>query len=278
MDRTLPAVIAVVGCDGSGKSTLSRWLVEELGKHQETRFIYFGTGDGPGSRLRRTLNWLKKKSRYGKPSVAADLSPSADTARAGNFEQGINQPEADGNPSPSSTDKAPDALRLVWAAAVLAERLGKMRELRHAADAGVMIVTDRYPQAEFWGIHDGPRLGYLLETRTTGLLYRIACWEQAAYLKIAQRKPDMVMLLDVSVEMAHQRRPEEPIDELKKRIHVARSLTFQGAHRVVLDSSEPLKVVQEKALQAVLDKPPDNTARDVNARLHEGVTKQTIDS
>ncbi len=274
--RTTPTVIAVVGCDGSGKSTLSRWLVEELGKTHATQFLYFGTGDGPGSRLRRTLNWLKKKSRYSKPPVQTNTFLPANAQVRGSNGAGSESTTAK-KPSHSGADKAPDVLRLVWAAAVLSERTGKMRDMARAADTGTLIVTDRYPQAESWGIHDGPRLGYLLETRTSGLLFRIAEWEQASYLRIAQRKPNLVLLLDVSLELASQRRPEEPIGELKKRIDVARSLTFQGAHRVVLDSSEPLAIVREKALQVVLDTLAGNPMQDVVAMRSDGVTKQTIE-
>lgn len=269
-EQIIPTVVAVIGCDGSGKSTVSRWLVEELGKRHTTRFIYFGTGDGPGSRLRRVLNWLKQKSRYGKPPAPADLSRAAGTGA------GI-QSGSDDTLSRSRTNKAPDVLRLVWAAAVLSERLGKMREMDRAVNSGMLVVTDRYPQAEFWGIHDGPRLGYLLETRTGGLLHRIARWEQASYLKLVQRKPDLVLLLDVSLDLALARRPEESADELKRRISVARALTFQGAHRLVLDPSEPLMVVQEKALKAVLGKGLDIPVQTIDVTPQERITKQKID-
>jgi thymidylate kinase len=93
----------------------------------------------------------------------------------------------------------------------------------------------------------------VLETRSDGLLFRIAQWEQSLYERIAGCIPDLVLLLDVTPEVAHQRRSEEPVEELERRIHIARSLTFQGAFRLVLDSSEPLHLVQEKALAAVLD-------------------------
>lgn len=228
-------VVALIGSDGSGKSSVSRWLADELAGQFDTRFLYFGTGDGPGSALIKSMNWLKNHSRYGKPAGQQDTTDGAEKPR-----------------EPSKT-RTPDMVRLAWAATAMFERIKKMREVEIAVRKGAVVITDRYPQAEFWGIHDGPRLGYLLETRQRGLLHRIAQWEHSAYEKMAHRKPDLILLLDVAPEIAHSRRSEETLDELTRRISVARALTFQGARRLVLDSSEPLPVVKRKALQAVLD-------------------------
>ncbi|MFK8080952.1 MAG: hypothetical protein AB8B97_11760 [Granulosicoccus sp.] len=246
-DSAAPAVIAVIGCDGSGKSTLSRWLAEELGQRKQAQFIYFGTGDGPGTPIIRVLNWLKQRSRFNlkKPVAAAPLSGEPTTV----VEKHAVITAAD---SGRQKNKPPTILRLVWAAAALSDRHAKMRQLKRCVSDGKFVVTDRYPQAEFWGVHDGPRLGYLLESGSRGLSYTIAKWEQSAYYRMVQRKPDLVILLDVSVEVAHARRPEEPVDELTRRIKVAQSLRFQGAVRVVLDASEALEIVQQKALQAAL--------------------------
>ncbi|MFK7861595.1 MAG: hypothetical protein AB8B64_22465 [Granulosicoccus sp.] len=268
-----PNVIAVIGCDGSGKSTLSRWLAEELGRHRASQFVYFGTGDGPGSRLITTLNWLKQRSRFNKKTPAPESVPdkqanSGESAQAGSVAMLAKKKQK---------GKAPTILRLVWAAAALSDRKGKMRELDRCVSSGMVVVTDRYPQAEFWGVHDGPRLGYLLEAKSSGLLYRIAQWEQSAYLAMVQRKPDLVILLDVSVEVAHARRPEEPLDELERRIKVARSLRFQNAVRVVLDASEPLEIVQQKALKVALnteaaDSVHDSGTKHKNADSDDGLT------
>ena len=63
-------VIAFVGCDGAGKSTvlaeISRWLGWKLDVYS----IYFGSGDGPASALRQPLKWvraLQKRLRAPRP-------------------------------------------------------------------------------------------------------------------------------------------------------------------------------------------------------------------
>ncbi|NND89818.1 MAG: hypothetical protein HKN42_03065 [Granulosicoccus sp.] len=263
-------LIAVIGCDGSGKSTVSRWLVQELAKAHDTRFIYFGTGDGPGGVPIRVLNWLKKKSRYGNPAVAnstarAIVDACADgenTAKVAMRAQHDAASPGQNSRRKAGAEKAPDLLRLIWAATVYAERRRKMRSLDKDLAAGRVVVSDRYPQAEIPGIHDGPRLGYLLEKKGRGLLKRIAEMEQSAYLKLVQRKPDLLLLLDVPVTVALERRPEETLEELENRARIARALTFQNAHRIVLDSSEPLSVIKKKALDAVYAQSPDDPQRE----------------
>ena len=113
-------------------------------------------------------------------------------------------------------------------------------------------------------------LGFILQQNTRGLLHRIAQWEHSFYVKLAQRKPDLVILLNVATDIAHMRRPEESIDELTRRIKIAQALTFQGARRVVLDSGESLPVVQSRALQAVFDAlPPSQLSNTSTQTLQE---------
>ncbi len=256
-DESPGIVVALIGSDGSGKSTVSRWLAEKLNEQFDTMFLYFGTGDGPGSLPIKTLNWLKDHSQYGKKSASQPTS-SGDVGESGKSGR------------VKGDSKAPRMLRVIWAVVAASDRRSKMRKLDQAARSGKIVITDRYPQSEYWGIHDGPRLGFILQENTRGLLHRIAQWEHSFYVKLAQRKPDLVILLNVATDIAHMRRPEESIDELTRRIKIAQALTFQGARRVVLDSGESLPVVQSRALQAVFDAlPPSQLSNTSTQTLQE---------
>ena len=242
--RTEPMVaIAIIGSDGSGKSTVSRWLAETLDTAFGARFLYFGTGDGPGSPLRRALNGLKRRSRFGGAALPGKSATAARSRPAG--------------------DTAPAPLRLIWAAVVAWERAGKMRALGRARRARLVVVTDRYPQNERAGIHDGPRLANLLERRVGDPLRALARLERGVYARLAQQAPDRVLLLDVPFELARRRRPEEPEAELRRRVDIARALSYGGAPRLVLDAAEPLPAVKAKALRAALDALSRDDARDL---------------
>ena len=128
-----------------------------------------------------------------------------------------------------------------------------MRALERARRAGLTVVTDRFPQNERGGIHDGPRLHDLIETGAGGPARAFARLERAAYARLARHVPDRVLLLDVPLELARRRRPEEPEAELARRIAVARALRYADAPRTVLDASAPLEAVKAEALRAALE-------------------------
>lgn len=223
-------IVAVIGSDGSGKSTVSRRLVRELNEKSDTRFIYFGTGDGPGSLIRKPMVWMRKLLRY-------------DSAESKSSRQ-------DSAPTKSKKREIPRFAKALWAITVARERRSKMRQARRAAAAGMIVITDRYPQIEFSGIHDGPRLGEWIESG--GWRRSLARWERRKYECFVAQAPDLVLLLDVSPELAAERRPEEPPDELKRRIEVARALNFGTDRRVVVDASEPLGRVVARSLKEVI--------------------------
>ncbi|MEX2579877.1 MAG: hypothetical protein WD342_12535 [Verrucomicrobiales bacterium] len=216
--RQLPRpapVIAVIGSDGSGKSTVAREVSRTLHEKFDTRFVYFGTGDGPASWYRKPLVSLRKlRSRREVP--------------------------ADGNVSKADAPRQeiPASAKALWAVTVALERKGKMKRARRAAAAGWIVVTDRYPQVEFPGIHDGPRLGQWLEE--SGIRGRLARWENRIYHDLSGQRPDLVLLLAVSPEEAQRRRPEESAEELARRIEIAAKLRFGGCPRVVVDADRPL--------------------------------------
>ena len=229
-------IIAVIGSDGAGKSTVVSTLVEQFSKRTPTRFIYFGTGDGPGSLLRKPLVWLKNISKYRENDVAPTTDSTDKTSKE------------------KEKAKVPDLAKAIWAISVAMERRGKMKRARRFADAGMLVITDRYPQAEHHGIHDGSRLGEWLESGRRGPLLWLAQWESKVYQKLAGQTPDLVLLLDVSLEVAASRRPGELREELERRIKIARSLNFMNADRAVIDADEPLYVVLEQATAQVLKK------------------------
>src|SRR5690606_19450198 len=52
--------VVLLGVDGSGKSTHVKQLVKWLGWKLDVGYVYFGSGDGPVSLLRKPLVFLRK--------------------------------------------------------------------------------------------------------------------------------------------------------------------------------------------------------------------------
>ena len=204
--------VAFVGSDGSGKSSLVKETVDWLQVKLDVVSIYFGSGNGPGSLHRWPLQ----------------LTRRATDAMLGNAAR------AAGGTEPRS--RARSALRAValipWALSLSLEKRSKLRRMVEARNRGMIVICDRYAQAEFPGFNDGPLLHDLGSSRWR-LCRAMAAWEARPYAEARLSPPDLVIKLVVSPDVALSRRPEMSIVEVRRRIDAINSLTFPNGVRVV---------------------------------------------
>lgn len=208
--RVLPGggtIVALIGADGTGKSTLVRETVRWLAPKLDVLSLYFGSGDGPASTLRRPLE------------AAASLG-----ARA-----------------PLRALRRP-LLRRGWNvlryAAIAREKRVRLIRARRARDRGMVVLCDRYPQAQFEGCNDGPRLGGEAGHRSR-ILRAIAKREEAIYLAATAVPPDLVIRLTAPPEIAWARKPERSLESHVRRSEALRALEFPPGTRVVeIDASQ----------------------------------------
>jgi len=224
-------VVAVVGSDGSGKSTLSRALAESFADHRQVVHIYLGSGDGPSSLLRRPLNRIKRAVLGAKGSPARRQAVQARAPRA------------------------LDASRSVWALVLAQEKRSKLRQARRAARQGALVLCDRYPQAQVPGIIDGPLLDAWL---SSGSRWRqeLAKWERQPYAQAHAFQPDLVIRLLVDDETAARRRPGHDPEELASRKRVVEELRFDRAALgvVEVDANRPFETVFVEAHAAMAER------------------------
>lgn len=220
-------LVAVIGSDGSGKSTISRDLYLRVASEVDAKHLYFGSGDGPSSLLRRPMKAAKDRFLGSKESTR-------DSVRDGAGFRGPWIPAA----------------RVAWALALAAEKRRKLRAAMLARDAGAVVVCDRYPQVQFPGQNDGPLLWRWSRSRSW-LLRRIASWEARPYELAARSSPDLVIRLDVDTDTASARRPGLGRDYLEARIALVRSLRFNGSPVTEIDARRPYAVVLSEAAAVV---------------------------
>lgn len=123
----IPGLIAVVGCDGTGKSTLTTDLVKSLQQHWQTERRYLGLLSGEdGDKIKRLPLvgvWLERR-------LAAKSSKTQ-----------------------SMKTKSP----ALWAAVIMycfsLRRMANLRKVQRLAQSGVLVVSDRFPQAEISGFY-----------------------------------------------------------------------------------------------------------------------------
>lgn len=180
----IPGLIAVVGCDGTGKSTLTTDLVKSLQQHWQTERRYLGLLSGEdGDKIKRL------------PLVG------------------------------------------VW----LERRL---------AQSGVLVVSDRFPQAEISGFYyDGPGIG--VERATGKISMFLAQRERRLYQKMAQYRPELIIRLGIDIDTAISRKPDHDYAELQDKIGVMSTIGYNGTKILEIDSRAPYSEVLEQAQKAV---------------------------
>lgn len=196
-------IIAFVGVDGSGKST----LVKEVGKWLKWKLdvypIYFGSGDGKSSLfmypLRKIFKYLKKT--------------------------GIKEKLKDSGSDRNLFSKKWIAARTLWALTLSLDKKRKFRRLWLAKCRGMLVICDRYPQHQIYGINDGPLLtDWILAKKP--LKKAAANWEKSVYSLADIYYPDLVLKLNPPPETAHARKPEASLDSIKKKSTLLHELKY----------------------------------------------------
>ena len=184
------AVIAFVGPEATGKSTLVAESARWLGSAFVVRSIHAGKPPGtlPTLPLNALLPFLREK--------APDLRPNR-------LEGHIPGKPAEAEKA-LKIEKVSALLYAVRAVAVAWDRRDLLIKARRAAARGELVICDRYPSAMI-GAMDSPRLQ--ADPTKTGVIPRLFNWlagvEQRLYKQIPP--PDMVIKLSVSLETAKQR-------------------------------------------------------------------------
>lgn len=208
----LAPLIAVIGCDGSGKSTLSADLLEWVrARYGPAETHYLGLRSG------QMGNSIKALPLVG-PMIERQLSKRAGQAR-------------------TKGSKIPGLATALVIYAFSLLRRHRFRKVLSLRRQGFIVVTDRYPQVDVPGFYDGPGLS---AARPGGrLVAALAARERATYEWMASFVPDLVIRLNVDAETALTRKPDHGVDLLKAKVAVTPLLKFNGARIVDLDATMP---------------------------------------
>lgn len=222
--KPLVGVFAVVGCDGTGKSTLTADLLLHLSKVGPVERRYLGTISGEmGDKIKlvpiigdQLLSYLAKKA-----------------ARAQDMKK-----------------KLPGTGTAILMHILSHWRARQLKKVICLSQKGIKIISDRYPQAEIVGFrYDGPGMSF--NRNDNWLLRKIAVREQALYQWMSEQKPSLVIRLNIDAETAFERKPDHDIAELRDKILIMPRLNFNGAKIIDIDARAPYPQVLEAALKAI---------------------------
>jgi thymidylate kinase len=214
--------VAVVGGDGSGKSSTVAALAETVGEMLVTRTGHLGK---PPRSLPTRLGRRLLRPRGGAPSP------------------GLARPPWD---PPATT--FPGHGYLVWHVLNARDRAREHRRLRQAARRGAVVICDRVPLPTI-GLMDAPRTADVpgLERRP---LARALVRAEARYYRTITA-PDVTIVLRVPPATAVARRPEQDARYVHHRAAEVAAADWTGPGIVVLDASRPLGDVLRDARRTV---------------------------
>ena len=220
----LPGVIAVIGCDGTGKSTLTVDLLTNLRQRGQTERRYLGLVSGEmGEKIKQLPLIGIRLEHY----LANKAQRAQDTRKK----------------LPGTGTALIMHLLSLW-------RLRQLRRVIRLAQDGVIVVADRYPQAEIYGFrYDGP--GLKDDPAHNRLVRKLVAREWKLYALMAGYLPALVIRLNIDAETAHGRKPDHAMEELRDKISVMPRLNFNGAKIVEIDARAPYAEVLSSALQAI---------------------------
>lgn len=226
--KTVPQgglMIALLGSDGAGKSTLGgelrKWLRFKLDVHS----VYMGSGkSGRGllhgfHRLLRALAKVLSKAG-GQARVAPELPlerPAGFLAKLASLEQ----------------------------LSLMRRKLIQLREARALTGQGSVVLTDRYPQMQFPGLNDGPKI-------QGGRSFDWAMARETEYYKeAAVLGPDLALKLKVTLPVALERKPALDREGIARKIQIIDQLHLPVGRTVEIDATEPFEKVLLAAKRAI---------------------------
>ncbi|MEE3368089.1 MAG: hypothetical protein VX346_01965 [Planctomycetota bacterium] len=244
--RTSPrggTLIAIVGADGAGKSTIVKELQRWTSWKLDATRVYFGSGDGPVSISRKCLSVFVKAG-----SMARQL-----VIRSGEKQT----PKTVASPAPRDVPALSNRrwfhvwLSTIRVLLIARERRRNLVVARQARNRGMVVLADRYPQTQFLDMMDSPHLSEW-KRHPNKVLRALTAWETKAYESAATPPPDLVIKLCVDPQVAHRRKGDQTMPSLTRRCQIVRELTFPRATKTVaIDANLPLDHVLVETKRAI---------------------------
>lgn len=211
-------VVAVLGVDGSGKTSVTAAIRQWLGAGVDVLPIYFGTGDGRPSLLLLPFKMMV-------PLVTSTLRTKPAGASHGNI-----------------SDRPPSlcysAMLMIWATILAVEKRLKLAAARRGASRGMVVIGDRYPQDQLSSFNDGPLLPRLKHVPAS-----LRRFEASAYALTRRLPPELVIKLMATPAVLSVREPNMKPDVIRERVMQLQRLTYPGAKIVCVDAERPLAEV-----------------------------------
>lgn len=214
--------VAIIGADGSGKSTVVANLKSTFEPKLDVYKLYFGSGDGDKSLTRKILHGFRDLVKRNKKQHFGSKRPSGASKRGFLI----------------------DAYKCLEAMLIAREKHRNLKRMQEARQKGMLVICDRFPQNQLMGYNDGPLLAHLLSSPNP--VFRMCARKEAAvYTRAQQNSPDVVFKLVADACVVEARKPgETPLEILRSKISGIKALNYSEACKVItIDAAQPFETV-----------------------------------
>jgi thymidylate kinase len=224
-DSSPGPIIAIIGCDGSGKSTVSE------------NIVIWASDYGPAA----TTHLGKQAGNVGRALTNLPLVGKLIGRFIGHKKFSLREP--------SNKNKTPGILAALVASMFTLRRVLRFRRMLALRRQGYIVIADRFPQLDVPNGFDGPVLS---EAAQGSFFVRwLARHERKAFEWMTSYRPDLVIRLNIDLDTACARKPDHIRRKLQRKIEITPLLKFNGAPIVEIDSIQPLEQVLADAREAV---------------------------
>jgi thymidylate kinase len=220
-------LIALIGGDGSGKTTVVNGLLQKLSEEFDVKKIHMGK---PSWSLTTIL--IRGSIKIGRslgfyPFVKEGTEPSLDT----------NSPLFPGYPW------------LIREVCTARDRYLDYRRARRFASNGSLVICDRFPLSQI-KIMDGPQVDRVTrEIKPNGFIKMLAAFEHHYYQQIML--PDLLIVLRVDPEICVQRKTDETPDSVRSRSQEIWNIDWCGTTAWIIDGSQSKTKVKADVMNIV---------------------------
>ena len=220
------AIIALIGGDGSGKSTAVAEISTWLGHEFEIRPIHLGKPRWSATTfaVRGGLKVIK---------LAHNALPKRSTGTM------------------TATEADPSYREIAWLTCTARDRYLAYRKARRFADRGGLVISDRYPHPELQSM-DVPLIGSLEtqppEGRLSSALEKL---ERQYHQQI--EPPEILIVLRIDPESAANRKTDEPSDYVRRRVAEVWGIDWESTSVPVIDARRPKEEVAAEIKALIWD-------------------------